>query len=45
MVNGAGSVCDQKTYKFLSCMEESMAGHVGINGVYGMLGKVLGLQT
>jgi hypothetical protein len=34
-VNGAGAVCDQKTSKFfVSHQEESMAGHVGVNGVY-----------
>jgi hypothetical protein len=34
-VNSTGAVCDQKTSKFfVSHWEESMAGHVGINGVY-----------
>jgi hypothetical protein len=34
-VNGAGAVCDQKTSKFfVSSGEESMAGHMGVNGVY-----------
>jgi hypothetical protein len=33
-VNGAGSVYDQKTSKFLSCREEFMAGHMGVNGIY-----------
>jgi hypothetical protein len=34
-VNGNGAVCDQKTSKFLvSHQEESMAGHVGVRGVY-----------
>jgi hypothetical protein len=32
-VNGASSVCDQKTFNFfVSHQEESMAGHVGIKG-------------
>jgi hypothetical protein len=35
IVNCAGAVCDQKSSKFfVSYWEESMAGHVGINGVY-----------
>jgi hypothetical protein len=34
-VNSAGAVCDQKISKFfVSSGEESMAGHVGVNGVY-----------
>jgi hypothetical protein len=34
-VNSAGAVCDQKTSKFfISHQKESMAGHVGISGVY-----------
>jgi hypothetical protein len=33
-VNGAVSVHDQKTPKFLSHVEEYRAGHIGINGVY-----------
>jgi hypothetical protein len=34
-VNGAGAGCDQKTSKFFaSHWEESMAGHVGVNGTY-----------
>jgi hypothetical protein len=34
-VNGAGGVCDQKTSKFfVSHWEKSMAGHVGVNGIY-----------
>jgi hypothetical protein len=31
-VNGAGSACDQKTFKFFSRVEESMARHVGVKG-------------
>jgi hypothetical protein len=39
-VNGTGAVCDQKTSKFfVSHWEESMAGYVGINGVYYKLGS------
>jgi hypothetical protein len=35
IVNCTGVVCDQNTFKFfVSHKEESMAGHVGINGVY-----------
>jgi hypothetical protein len=35
IVNNSGAVCDQKTSKFLvSHREESMARHVGINGIY-----------
>jgi hypothetical protein len=35
MVNTAASVCDLKTSKFfVSLGEESMAGHVGVNGIY-----------
>jgi hypothetical protein len=35
IVNSADTVCDQKTSKFfVSHREESMAGHMGINGVY-----------
>jgi hypothetical protein len=34
-VNGTGAVCDQKISKFfVSHWEESMAGHMGINGDY-----------
>jgi hypothetical protein len=33
-VNGIGVVCDQKTSNSLSHVEESIAGHVGVNGVY-----------
>jgi hypothetical protein len=34
-VNGAEAVCDQKTSKFfVSHWEESMAGHMGVKGVY-----------
>jgi hypothetical protein len=34
-VNGTGAVCDQETSKFfVSHQEESMAGHVGVKGVY-----------
>jgi hypothetical protein len=34
-VNGAGAVCDQKIYKFfVSQRKDSMAGHMGIKGVY-----------
>jgi hypothetical protein len=39
-VNGAGSVYNQKTSKFfVSYWEESMAGQVGVKGVYEKLGK------
>jgi hypothetical protein len=32
--NGNGAVSDQKIFKsFVSRMEQSMAGHVGVNGV------------
>jgi hypothetical protein len=34
IVNSTGSVCDQKTSKFLSHRKESMAGHVGAKGIY-----------
>jgi hypothetical protein len=34
-VNSPGAVFDQKTSKFfVSHQEESMAGHVNVNGVY-----------
>jgi hypothetical protein len=33
-VNGSGIVCDQTSKFFVFCWEESMAGHVGVNGVY-----------
>jgi hypothetical protein len=34
-VNDTGAVCDQKTSKFfVSHQKESMAGHVGVKGVY-----------
>jgi hypothetical protein len=34
-VDGNGAVCDQKIPKFfVSHQEESMTGHVGVNGVY-----------
>jgi hypothetical protein len=34
-VVGGGGVCDLKTSKFfVSHMEESMAGHMGVNGIY-----------
>jgi hypothetical protein len=34
-VNSAGAVCGWKTSKFfIYHQEESMAGHVGVNGVY-----------
>jgi hypothetical protein len=34
-VNGTSAVCDQKISKFFeSHWEESMAGHMGVNGVY-----------
>jgi hypothetical protein len=34
-VKGAGSVCDQKTPKFFEqYWEDSMAGHMGVNGIY-----------
>jgi hypothetical protein len=34
-VNSTGAACDQKTSKFLVFhQEESMAGHVGVKGVY-----------
>jgi hypothetical protein len=34
-VNSSGEVCDQKISKvFVSHLEESIAGHVGVNGVY-----------
>jgi hypothetical protein len=33
-VSGTGSDCDHKTSKFLSHGEQSMAGHVGVNGIY-----------
>jgi hypothetical protein len=34
-VNGSGAVCDQKSSKsFVSHQKESIAGHVGIKGVY-----------
>jgi hypothetical protein len=45
-VNGAGAVCDQKTSKFfVSHHKESMAGHVGVTGVYLKLGKHGGAQV
>jgi hypothetical protein len=35
MCCGSGGVCDQKTSKFfVSHVEEFMAGHVDVNGVY-----------
>jgi hypothetical protein len=34
-INGNGVVCDQKSSKFfVSHVEESIAGHMGKNGVY-----------
>jgi hypothetical protein len=34
-VNGTGAVCEQKASKFfVSSREKSIAGHMGINGVY-----------
>jgi hypothetical protein len=39
-VNSAGAVCDQKTSRFfVSHQKESMAGHVGVNGIYLKLGN------
>jgi hypothetical protein len=34
-VNGAGSVCNQKSSKFfVSSREESITGHMCVNGIY-----------
>jgi hypothetical protein len=33
-VNSTGSICDQKTSKLFVLCGESMAGHVGVNGIY-----------
>jgi hypothetical protein len=34
-VNGAGTTCDQRTSKFfVSSREESITGHMVLNGVY-----------
>jgi hypothetical protein len=34
-VNSADAVCDQKPFKFfVSHWEESMAGHMGVKGIY-----------
>jgi hypothetical protein len=34
IVNCAGAVCEQKTQILCVHWEESIAGHVGVNGVY-----------
>jgi hypothetical protein len=40
LVNGNGAVCDQKISKFfVAHEEESMIGHVDVNGVYYKLGR------